>query len=294
MVKRLSAEQCPGVYRRNVGDIRVATVNDGKYPTAFDHIIGADIAKCEQAHKAAHAPIPPWLTIDTFLIEAGDRLMLIDSGFAGAGPTVGRVVSNLALLGVKPEDIDAVLITHLHADHVGGLTDDSGRRVFPNAELVAHEDEIAFWEDDGTLSRLIELQKPDFARARKALDAYRGRTRAVRTDEEVVSGVSATPTPGHTPGHTAWRISSGKETLLIWGDMVHLPSIQFAIPEASVIYDIDPDAAADSRRRVLDMAAADQVLVAGIHLNFPGFGWVRKSPSGGYAYVGETWTPVLD
>ncbi|MDR3495891.1 MAG: MBL fold metallo-hydrolase [Ancalomicrobiaceae bacterium] len=294
MAKRLSAEQCPGVYRRNIGDIRVATVNDGKYPTAFDHIIGVDAARCRQAHEAAHAPTPPWLTIDTFLVDTGDRLMLVDSGFAGAGPTTGRLVSNLALLGVKPADIDAILMTHLHADHVGGLTDENGQRAFANAELVVHEDEIAFWEDEGTLSRLVELQKPDFGRAQKALNAYRGRTRAVRTNEEVASGVSATPTPGHTPGHSAWRISSGDETLLIWGDMVHLPSIQFAIPEASVIYDVDPDAAAQSRRHVLDMAAADQILVAGIHLSFPGYGWVRKTPSGGFAYVAETWTPVLE
>lgn len=294
MTKRLSAEQCPGVYRRDIGDIRVATVNDGKYPTAFDHIIGVDIAKCEQAHAAAHAPTPPWLTIDTFLIDAGGRLMLVDSGYAGAGPSVGKVVSNLARLGVAPEDIDAILMTHLHADHVGGLADASGRRTFPNAELVVHEKEIAFWEDEGTLSRLIDVQKPDFGRARKALDAYRGRVRAVRTDEEVVSGVSATPTPGHTPGHTAWRVSSGRETLLIWGDMVHLPSIQFAIPEASVIYDVDPVAAAASRRQVLDMAAAEQMLVAGIHLSFPGYGWVRKNSSDGYTYVAETWTPVLE
>jgi glyoxylase-like metal-dependent hydrolase (beta-lactamase superfamily II) len=291
-MKRLSTGQVPGVYRRNVGDIAVATVNDGMVPTAFEHIVGADLAACEAAHRSAGRPTPPWLTIDTYLIETADRLMLVDAGFADLGQDAGRLLSNLAALGVKPIDIDAVLMTHLHADHEAGLIDHEGRAVFPRAELVVHEDELAFCRDESNIAGLSDSHKRDFALATRALAAYAHRLQSVRAGE-VASGVFAVPTPGHTPGHTAWRIVSGSEQLLIWGDIIHLPGVQFAIPEAGVIYDLDSSAAAAARRRVLDMVAADRIPVAGVHLDFPGYGMVTAERNGRYAYAGEIWTPAI-
>lgn len=290
--KRLSAGQVPGIYRRNVGSIAVATVNDGMVPAAFDHIVGADPAACEAAHRSAGRPTPPWLTIDTYLIETADRLMLVDAGYADLAPNSGRLVPNLAALGVKPADVDAVLMTHLHGDHDAGLIDREGRAIFPRAELVVHEDELAFWRDESNVARLSEGQKSDFPLATKVLAAYGDRLRSVRAGE-VASGVFAVPTPGHTPGHTAWRVASGNEQLLIWGDVIHLPGIQFAIPDASVIYDLDSRAAAAARRRVLEMVSFDRIPVAGVHLDFPGYGVVTAEPNGRYAYFGELWNPVI-
>ncbi len=291
-MKRLSAGQVPGVYRRNVGNIAVATVNDGMAPTAFDHIVGANLAACEAAHRSAGRPTPPWLTIDTYLIETAERLMLVDAGYADITPDAGRLIPNLAALGVRPIDVDAVLMTHMHADHDAGLIKHEGRAVFPRAELVLHEDELAFCRDESNIARLNDGHKRDFALATRVLAAYADRLRPVRADE-VASGVFAVPTPGHTPGHTAWRIVSGNEQLLIWGDVIHLPGIQFAIPEASVIYDVDSRAAAAARRRVLEMVAADRIPVAGVHLDFPGYGVVTAERGNGYAYVGELWRPVI-
>jgi glyoxylase-like metal-dependent hydrolase (beta-lactamase superfamily II) len=291
-MKRLSPGQVPGVYRRNVGDIAVATINDGMIPATFDHIVGADPAACEAAHRAALRPMPPWLTLDTYLIETADRLMLVDAGYADTIPTVGRLLPNLAVLGVKPADIDAVLMTHLHADHDAGLITKKGTAVFPRAELVVHEDELTFWRDDSNIARLSEGQKTDFTLATAVLAAYADRIRPVRAGD-IGYGISAVPTPGHTPGHTAWRISSGGEQLLIWGDVIHLPGVQFAIPEASVIYDLDSHAAATARRRVLDMVATDQIPVAGIHLDFPGYGLVTAETNGRFIYTAELWTPVI-
>jgi glyoxylase-like metal-dependent hydrolase (beta-lactamase superfamily II) len=291
-MKRLSPGQVPGVYRRNVGDIAVASVNDGMIPTTFDHIVGADPAACEAEHRAGKRPTPPWLTVDVFLIETADLLMLVDAGYAETIATVGRLVPNLAVLGVGPSDIDAVLMTHLHADHDAGLITKEGAAVFPRAELVVHEEELAFWRDDSNIARLSEGQKSDFALATTVLAAYADRIRPVRAGD-VGNGISAVPTPGHTPGHTAWRISSGGEQLLIWGDVIHLPGVQFAIPEASVIYDLDSRAAATARRRVLDMVAADRIPVAGIHLDFPGYGRVAAKANGGFVYTAELWTPVI-
>jgi glyoxylase-like metal-dependent hydrolase (beta-lactamase superfamily II) len=291
-MKRLSTGQVPGVYRRNVGSIALATVNDGMVPSAFDHIVGADVAACEAVHRSAGRPTPPWLTIDTYLIESADRLILVDAGYADITPDAGKLLPNLATLGVRPSDVDAVLMTHLHANHDAGLIDQEGAATFPRAELVVHENELTFWRDDANIARLSEGQKSDFALATKVLAAYGDQIRPVRTGE-VAPSVFVVPTPGHTPGHTARRIASGKEQLLIWGDIVHLPGVQFAIPEASVIYDLDSDAAALARRRVLDMVSADQITVAGVHLDFPGYGIVTAAPNGRYAYIGELWTPVI-
>ncbi|HEX4765880.1 MAG TPA: MBL fold metallo-hydrolase [Lichenihabitans sp.] len=291
-MRRLPSAQVPGVYRRDVGDIAVATVNDGMIATAFDHIVGADLAACEAAHRANFRPTPPWLTVNAFLIETADRLMLVDAGYGNTIPEAGRLLRNMAALGVEPDDIDAVLMTHLHADHDAGLVTGTGTAVFRRAELVVHEDELAFWRDDGNIARLSEGQKVDFALATAVLAAYADRIRPVRAGD-VGSGVSAVPTPGHTPGHTAWRVASGDEQLLIWGDVIHLPGIQFAIPEASVIYDLDSAAAAAARRRVLDMVSADRIPVAGIHLDFPGYGRVKAEADGRFAYVADVWTPVI-
>lgn len=284
--------QVPGVYRRNVGDIAVATVNDGMIATAFADIVGADQAACEAAHCATFRPVPPWLTVNNYLVWTANRLALIDAGHADMSPNTGRLLSNLAALGVTPADIDVILMTHLHADHAAGLVTQGGAAVFPRAELVVHENELAFWRDDATLARLSDGQKIDFPLAATVLAAYSDRLRPVRAGE-VMPGVSAVPTPGHTPGHTAWRLASGRDQLLVWGDIIHHPGIQFAIPEASVIYDLDSGAAAATRRRLLDMVAADGIPVAGIHHDFPGYGRVTADRNGRYAFAAELWTPVI-
>jgi len=291
-MKRLSPHQVPGVYRRNVGDIAIATVNDGLLPSTFADIVGADPAVCEAENRAAMRPIPPWLSLNCYLIETTDKLMLIDAGYGDTIPGVGKLLANLAVLGVKPGDIDAVLMTHLHADHDAGLINRQGNAVFPRAELVMHEDELAFWRDERSIELLSAGQKTDFALAQKVLAAYADRIRAVKAGD-FASGVSAVPTPGHTPGHTAWRLSSGSEQLLIWGDLIHHPGVQFAIPEASVIYDADPKAAAAARRRVLDMASRDRIPVAGVHLDFPGYGVVTAKANGACAYAPELWASTI-
>lgn len=291
-VVRLPSGQVPGTYRRNVGDVPVATVNDGMIATAFTDIVGADPAACEAVHRSAFRSVPPWLTVNTYLIETAGRLLLVDAGHAGMSPEAGRLLPNMAMLGVRPHDIDAVLMTHLHADHAAGLVSKDGAAVFPRAELVVHEDELAFWRDDATPARLSDGQKVDAPLARTVLAAYADRLRPVRAGE-VLPAISAVPTPGHTPGHTAWRIASGRDQLLIWGDVVHLPGIQFAIPDASVVYDLDSRAAAAARRRVLDMVAVDRIPVAGVHLDFPGYGRVTAAASGGYSYAAEVWTTIL-
>ena len=141
------------------------------------------------------------------------------------------------------------------------------------------------------MARATPEGQGDFHLARAALGAYGDRVRTVKTDQ-VAPGVRAFPTPGHTPGHTAWLVESNGEGLLIWGDIVHFPGMQFAFPDTSVAYDIDQAAAAESRKTVLKFAAGEKLRVAGVHLDFPTFGHVVSNGSA-YRFVPEVWRPTI-
>ena len=282
--------QPSGVSHIAIGDIVVSVVNDGVHQASFDDLVTSDRAACESAHLGEFRLAPPWLTINCFVIRSGDRLVLVDTGFIGRTEHVGRLLGNLKAIGIAPADIDTILMTHMHSDHEAGLIDASGKAVFPKAELILHEDELAFWKDDGAMSRATAEGEGDFRLARAALAAYGDRVRTVKTNE-VAPGVRAFPTPGHTPGHTAWLVQSGGDTLLIWGDIVHFPGMQFAFPDTSVAYDIDPAAAAEARKKVLKFVAGEKLRVAGVHLDFPAFGHVVPNGAA-YRYVPEVWRPT--
>jgi glyoxylase-like metal-dependent hydrolase (beta-lactamase superfamily II) len=285
-----SSTQPSGVSHIAIGDIVVSVVNDGVHQASFDDLVTSQRAACESAHLGEFRLAPPWLTINCFVIRSRDRLVLVDAGFAGKTELVGRLLGNLNAMGVEPADIDTIVMTHMHPDHEAGLTDSSGKALFPKAELVLHENELAFWQDDGAMARATAEGQGDFRLAREALAAYGDRVRTVKTDE-VVPGVRAFPTPGHTPGHTAWLVESNGDGLLIWGDIVHFPGMQFAFPDTSVAYDIDPAAAAEARKKVLKFVAGEKLRVAGVHLDFPAFGHVVPNGAA-YRYVPEVWRPT--
>lgn len=289
MPKLFENGQVPGLYRRNFGSFRISTVHDGMLDTAFDHIIGLEHKKAETMHRAALLPTPPRLSTNCFVIERNDRIYLVDTGCGITVQNAGKQSAGLSALGIKPGDIDVVLMTHLHSDHLGGLVDSSGTCLFPNAEILVHEDELNFWTEEANFVNLGDDQKGAFVLAAPILNAYAKQIRAVGAGE-VAPGISVVPTPGHTPGHTAWLLESDRKGLLIWGDVVHMPAIQFHHPEAAFVYDVDPEVAVTTRRKIFDMAAAEQLLVAGVHLDFPCFGRVETRSGGGFNYTSEVWT----
>ncbi len=169
----------------------------------------------------------------------------------------------------------------------------SGRLLFPNAELVMHENELPHWFDDAAMARADERSKKLFFLAgREQVAPYKNRTRLFKQGE-VFPGVTAVPSPGHTPGHTAYLIASGDDQLMIWGDTVHVPEVQTAFPEAGMAFDTDLAAAAASRRRMFDRVSADRILVAGMHLHFPAFARLARRGEA-YALHNEAWVHAMD
>jgi len=285
------AAQPNGIHHLAIGEIVVSALNDGVHQVSFDDLVADDHPACVEAHLGEHRAAPPWLTINCFLLRCGGKLALIDAGFGPKTPFVGGLLRNLSATGAITEDIDLILMTHMHPDHESGLLDPDGKAIFPNAELVLHEKELAYWRDEAAMASASEEAKGDFILARKALSAYGDRLRTAREDE-VLPGVRAMPTPGHTPGHTAWLIESAGDALLVWGDIIHFPGIQFAFPGSSVAFDIDRAAAVAARNKVLQFAAQERIRVGGIHLDFPAFGHVAPSGSG-YRFVPEIWWPLV-
>ena len=223
-------------------------------------------------------PVP--LDVNAFLIRRRGKFILSDAGSGHTmQPTLGKLPQNLRAIGVAPEEIDIILLTHLHPDHSLGLVDEAGRAVFPKAELIVHEIEAAFWLDRVPQPTDSERVARGTKAQRAVTAPYRDRIRRI-TDGEVVPGITAMLRPGHTPGHTNYLIQSGGDRILMWGDIVHLASVQMARPEATLVFDVEPDVARASRQRVLDFAATEGLVVAGAHLPAPGFGRVVRAGSG--------------
>ena len=283
--------QAPALNRRRVGEYVVTYLSDGFLDGSFAYLSGIDEDAAKAMMTAAHRPPLARLAIASYLVQGQGRTILVDGGAGGFNGWGGRFADALAIAGVAPGTVDTILLTHAHADHVGGLTRD-GAAVFPQAEMVVHAAELGFWRDDGIMSSAGNDQRPFFLAARTAFDAYSANLTPT-TGGEVAPGITLVPLPGHTPGHSGYRIASGGEQLLIWADVTHLADIQIARPEVCMAFDGDQDQARATRMRVLDEVASDRVAVAGMHFNMPGFMTVERHGSG-YAKVDLPWLPSLE
>src|ERR1700759_3842961 len=223
-------QQIPGVYHRKIGDIVVTAISDGYLDGNLEVMRNVDLDKAHTILREAFRPARR-TSVNTFLVNSKGRLSIIDTGSGNyLLPTAGMVQRNLKGAGIDPKSIDTVLLTHMHPDHSAGLTDMStGERLFPNAELVMHENEPRHWFDDGEMSKSDERGKKLYFQAgREQVAPYKDRTRLF-TQGEVFPGVTAVPSLGHTPGHTAYLIASGNDQLMIWGDAVQVPKVQTAL-----------------------------------------------------------------
>ena len=264
-----------------VGDMTVTVLSDGAIRLGPDALQGIDADGYDTLMNDAYRdPETFRAAVNGFLVRSGDQTMLVDAGSGGAmGPDLGRLMANLKATGTNPEDISMLLATHLHPDHVGGAVD-GGSAVFPNAELVVHEDDRTFWSGEAP-----EGAQQFFDLAQSVLSAYGDRLKPITGEEaEVTSGITAMHLPGHTPGHSGYMISSGDESLLIWADIVHVAPVQFARPEVTIGFDVNPEQAAATRASLFDRASADRMKIMGSHIDFPGTGYVAAH-EGGYHFM---------
>ena len=286
-------QQIPAIYHRKIGDIIVTAISDGTLERTHEMMnnVPEDEAKKRLATAFRSGFV---ISVNAFLVRNGDRVMLIETGSGDyLGPTAGKLIGNLERAGVAPSEIDTILLTHMHPDHSAGLTDmATGRARFLNAELVVHENEPKHWFDDAAMAKGSERErKLMFLQAREQTAPYLDRMRTF-VDGEVAPGITVVPCHGHTPGHCGFLIESGGQSLLVWGDTVHMPEVQVPRPEVSMTVDTDPAEAQASRRRIFDMAASERLLVTGMHLHFPGFGHIGLEGTD-YRFVPEPWLQDL-
>jgi glyoxylase-like metal-dependent hydrolase (beta-lactamase superfamily II) len=280
-------QQAPGFYRARLGSFEVTALSDGAAPRHLDQILSnPDIAIAEYA--ADHEPQSVALSINAYLIDAGAHLVLIDTG-AGElfGSASGMLVANLKAAGYQPEQIDTILLTHIHADHSGGLSI-GGVRQFPNATVYVNERDVEYFVTSKDSSDESENLRRIVRQSRATVGPYLQANRVVlvKKDGEILPGITARSQPGHTPGHTAYLVESDGHKMLFWGDIVHSAEVQFEHPEVTIQYDIDPKEAAEARLREFQFTADRGLLVASAHISFPGIGHVRRA---GSAY---RWMPI--
>ena len=284
----MAGGQAPGWFRMKLGSFEVTALNDGIFKLPVDQLLQTpDAGLVIRRLQEAYLGIPVDTSVNTYLIHTGEKLVMIDTGHAGQGgaPT-GLMLAHLKASGYSPEQVDEIYITHFHGDHINGLTDKDGKAVFPNATVRADQRESGFWLGDA--SKAPEGARGSMANAQRVLKPYleAGRYKPFDGATELVKGVRAVPTYGHTPGHSIYVVQSGADKLVLWGDLMHVAAVQFKNPEVTIQFDSDPKAAAPQRMAQYKDAAAGGYFVGVTHVSFPGIGKLRADGSG------YDWIPV--
>jgi glyoxylase-like metal-dependent hydrolase (beta-lactamase superfamily II) len=284
-------QQAAGFYRHMVGETVVTAVYDGYVDLDPKHLSGMSQDKVQEHIFNEYQKASPLVqtAVNAFLIYNGKELTLIDSGSSDCfGPTMGRMVDNIRAAGFDPEEVSNVLLTHMHPDHACGVTLPDGKPAFPNATVWAASRDAKYWLNEKMEGTLPVDQRPFFKMARDAVAPYAsaGKFKTFDDGDSIVQGIQVVPSNGHTPGHTSYLLSSGNDKLLLWGDIIHMHSVQLQHPEVTISVDVDPKAAMASRTRLLAEATKERWLVAAAHLPFPGIGHLRKEQKG------YSWVPV--
>lgn len=287
----MAKTQAPGFYRMVLGDFEVTAISDGtvKLPVK-DLLTNTTPAKVDAALKRAAIAYPVETSVNAYLINTGSKLVLIDTGAAGLfGPTLGNLIANLKASGYQPEQVDEIYITHMHADHVGGLMS-GGAIAFPNATLRIDKADTDFWLSEANMNAASADSRGFFQGAMSSVNPYvaAGKLKTFEGGVELVPGIRSQATHGHTAGHSIYIIESKGEKLVLWGDLMHVAAVQFDNPAVTIKFDSDSKPAAKERKKAYADAAKGGYLVGVSHVSFPGLGRVRANAGG----KGYTWMPV--
>ncbi len=279
----------PGFYRVMLGDFEVTAILDGTVELPVDKLLtNTKPAAVQKALAKNYLKAPVETSVNAFLVNTGEKLVLIDTGAAKLfGPTLGNLQAGIAAAGYKPEQVDEVYITHMHADHVGGLMNGE-KMMFPNATVRADKHDADFWLSEDNLKKAPDAMKGFFQGAQASLNPYvkAGKFKSFEGNTDLVPGIKAQVTHGHTPGHSFYVAESKGQKMVFWGDLMHVAAVQFENPGVTIQFDTDSKAAAAQRKKAYAEAAKQGYLVAIAHVSFPGIGRLRAQGSG------YQWIPV--
>ena len=279
----LLGTQAPYFYRFKLGSAEATIVSDGALPLGDPHANFLGLTPEEMDKQLRDNFLPndnAVLEQNALVLNTGDKLVLFDTGLGTLdlfGPTTGKLMNSLQQAGINPEDIDAVVMSHAHIDHCGGCMADDGTRHFPNAEYYITEADYKFWTDE---TKVPEQFKVFLETAQKNLTPNLDRLHFFKDGEEILPGIQAIYTPGHTVGHTVFMIDQGGQQLCFIGDLAHHPVLLLQKPLTEFKYDTDPKQSAQSRVKMLGRLADERVALLAYHFAWPGIGHVARDGDG--------------
>lgn len=286
----LAKSQPAYFYRYMLGKFQVTMVSDGPLPLGPPGDAFLGLSKDEIAAQLTNNFLPTdniVLEQNSPIVNTGKNLVLFDTGMGSQkmfGPTTGRQQRSMKEAGINPAAVDAVVCSHAHIDHIGGLVDARGRRLFPNAKIYLSEDDYKFWTDEAAVKSEVKGKPKAFVEhARKNLLPYKDRLVFFKNEQEILPGITALSAPGHTVGHTIFMLQSENKKAAFIGDLTHHPVLLMEKPKTEFAYDTDPKQSAASRIRMLDMLAAQRIPLMAYHFAWPGHGYVSKAGEG-YRY----------
>jgi len=298
-----AGKQAASFYRYKVGTVEITVVSDGvnRFPIPDGFVLNATKEEINAALEVAFmekgfftGPYNP------IVLNTGSQLVLVDMGtgeatYNASKGVSGQLLTNLAAAGIDRNAIDTIIISHYHGDHINGLLKADNSLAFPNAEVLVPAPEHKYWTDAGEESRSSTQRIADnFKNVRRVIGnpEVAKHLRTYEWDKEVIPGVLAVGTPGHTPGHTSHIVTSGASKVYVQADVTHAPFLFARHPGWHAFYDHEPVQAEATRRKVYDMLSAEKMMVQGFHYPFPSVAHVEKTATG-YLEIPMPWNPVL-
>jgi glyoxylase-like metal-dependent hydrolase (beta-lactamase superfamily II) len=293
-----ATKQAASFYRYNVGTHQITVVNDGVTVVPRPDNYVANASKDEVSKVFADNYMPADKATQSYspiVVNTGSKLIVIDTGlgpatYESSKGKLGQFQTNLAAAEIDRNNVDTVIISHFHGDHINGLLMADNKPAYPNAEIMVPSVEWKFWMDDGEMSKGTgnPVLENAFKNARRVFDALGRKVTQYDAGKEIAPGITSVASPGHTPGHTSYIVASGSEKLLVQVDITAGAAFLFVKnPDWHLQFDVDKPLAVQSRRKLYDMAIAEQMPIQAFHAGFPGLVRVEKDGNG------YRWVPVL-
>jgi glyoxylase-like metal-dependent hydrolase (beta-lactamase superfamily II) len=299
----IADKQAPSFYRYNVGTHQITVVCDGVVTINLPDNYVANASKDEVGKVFAESQLPPDKVTHTYnpvVVNTGPKLVVIDTGLGPAQleqskGRLGQFQNNLAAANIDRNNVDIVIISHFHGDHINGLLAAENKPAFPNAEIMVPATEWKFWMDDGEMSKGMgnPILEGNFKNARRVFDALGRKVTPYESGKELAPGITSVASPGHTPGHSSFVVASGSDKVLMQVDITAGAAFLFVKnPEWQLAFDVDKPLGVQTRRKLYDMAIAEKMPIQAFHAAFPGLMRVEKDGSG-YRWVPTIWNASL-